>query len=151
MASRDAGEGTGGSATTSSTGTGGVSGGCSKNECPMSPPAAGTFCPCLDQECEYDQCPEDGALTTATCTGGAWSLQSAMCTASASCGETQCTPGFVCLNRASGIAITATCIEDPCGSSPLACSCAADVCPTSQGNTCAVMGDALYCACTICQ
>jgi hypothetical protein len=144
--------GTGGATLTGSTSSASTSGGaCTKGVCPMFPPSAGAPCPCDGQECPYDQCPEDGPLTTATCAAGVWSLQSASCLGA--CGSTQCTPGFVCLHHVGGPIGTMPeeCVPDPCGSSPLSCSCATSLCPTGEGFTCAVMGGDLVCGCPLCK
>jgi hypothetical protein len=139
------------SATSSSSGA--SCGGCSKTVCPMFPPTAGAACACCDQTCPYDQCPQDGSLTTATCINGTWSLESANCAAASPCGSTQCTPGFVCLHHIGGavMSMLETCIPNPCGPSALACSCATSVCPTNPGDSCMAMGNDLLCACAACQ
>jgi hypothetical protein len=149
--------GSGGASTSMTTATttssGGSCGGCSKTVCPMFPPTAGSPCACCDQTCPYNQCPQDGSLATVTCISGAWSLQTESCEATSACGLTQCTPGFVCLHHVGGPVTTMPekCIPNPCGTSPLACSCATSVCPADPGDTCSVMGSDLYCGCSLCQ
>jgi hypothetical protein len=138
-----------GSASTSTT----SSGACAKGMCPMFPPTAGEPCPCFGEACPYDQCPEDGSLTTATCTAGTWALQTESCAGTPPCGMLQCTPGFVCLHHIGG-PVTSTpeqCVQDPCGASPLSCSCATNVCPTGDGYTCSVMDGDLVCGCPLCK
>jgi hypothetical protein len=145
--------GAGGATTTTTVTSGSKSGACSKGVCPMFPPTAGSACPCFGMVCPYEQCPQDGPLLTATCDAGSWSLATAPCGAAPACGTTECTPGFVCLHHVGGPIGTMPqeCIPDPCGGSPLSCACAADVCPTGNGYTCAVTGNDLVCGCQLCK
>jgi hypothetical protein len=144
--------GTGGASTTTATGGAGA-GACAKGVCPMYVPAGGQPCPCFGMTCPYDQCPEDGSLMTATCDNGSWSIQVAECTSATQCGATQCTPGFVCAHRIGGPVtnMPVRCIPNPCGASPLACSCATTVCPTGADTVCEVMDNDLFCGCPTCK
>jgi hypothetical protein len=134
-----------GGATTGTASSGG-GGGAPSCPCPMFPPAEGSTCACAGASCPYDQCAEDGPFTTATCTAGAWSLAVASCML-VPCGEKACPPGDVCLHVEGGAPANLSCIPDPCGASPLACSCATSVCPDDclSGS-----GTDLFCGCDNC-
>jgi hypothetical protein len=92
--------------------------------CPPTPPASGGAC-VGQASCFYDVCPSAGR-TQATCTAGAWVVETAAC-GQVSCqgnyaaGRT-CSSGEVCLVQIGGTLVI-SCIANPCGTGPASPEC----------------------------
>jgi len=93
--------------------------------CPRAAPANGSSCGSNSMSCFYDDCPSNGR-TQATCTGGAWSVQTAAC-GNVSClgapAVTTCPSGQICLIVESGT-IGVQCVSNTCGQGAISPACA---------------------------
>lgn len=113
--------GSGGSA-----GTGGSAG--ASAQCPESPPSDGSPCVAAGQACHYQDCAGAG-LTTAQCVSASWVVETSACdTFLCSGAGDECSAGQICSIMQGG-AIFSECVENPCGTGPVTCACAAPSCP----------------------
>ena len=106
---------------------------CPKVSCPLTPPAHGTDCSCLEgKQCVYD-CGMATVATDATCgASGTWVLQSRPCPGP--CGNVTCMLGQVCVTKLKqGLVDNQYCTPTAC-SGELTCQCAGTLC--GVGYTC---------------
>jgi hypothetical protein len=93
--------------------------------CPQTAPVNGSSCGSNSLSCFYDDCPSTGR-TQATCSGGAWSVQTLAC-GNVSClgspAVTTCPSGQLCLITESGT-ISVQCVNNTCGQGPISPACA---------------------------
>jgi hypothetical protein len=140
-------------ATTASSTSSSAGGPCEQGTCPGTRPGSGAACDCPNLVCTYDECPVDGPYEVATCAGtNGWAVSVLPCsTVMVPCGGTTCPPGAVCVTEISGFGMPPSyCVEDPCGSAPLDCSCALSACPAAVGFTCSVADGGITCTCDDC-
>lgn len=95
--------------------------------CPQAPPTQGAACASASLSCFYDNCPSSGR-TQATCSGGAWSVQTGACGTLTCTGYPDpsfgCASGKVCVVSAGGT-ISASCADNGCGAGPVSDQCVA--------------------------
>ena len=119
---------------------------CSGPTCPLAPPTDGQPCEAA-MTCSYIDCPAVGT-TTAWCDlgTGSWSVDVTPC-AEFPCGNDgnlMCQPGEVCVQTVGGAGITVRCAPNPCGVSPIECTCAgAEIC--GDVTACTVNGTTVSC------
>ena len=132
-ASGGGGSGGGGSGgSTGSGGSGGGGGGSPLASCPGAVPTAGAACSNVPS-CFYEDCAA-GGRTVASCTNGAWSVETGPCTG-AFCLSQTCAIGQVCLMRVGG-ALLIDCVPNTCGASAIGCGCL----QSCAGSACTVGG-----------
>jgi hypothetical protein len=122
------GGGSGGS--TGTGGAGGAGGSTGQAPCPSTPPQSGAAC--TSGDCAYENCAGEGR-TAASCRNGAWVVETAACDV-VTCGSVTCAAGQICLQQVGG-ALISSCVQNTCGSAPIACSCLG-----SCVGTCSVLG-----------
>jgi hypothetical protein len=125
------GSGVGGTGGASARGGTGGGGGSVLASCPGVAPAPGQGCNAA-ASCFYEDCAGSGR-TVATCTNGAWAVETGPCTG-VFCQSQTCAVGQVCVVRAGG-ALLVDCASNTCGSGAIGCGCL-----QSCAGTCAVSG-----------
>jgi len=114
-----------------STGSGG-GGGSPLASCPGAVPTEGAPCSNV-ASCFYEECTA-GGRTVASCTNGAWSVETGPCTG-VFCLSQTCAIGQVCLMRVGG-ALLIDCVPNTCGASAIGCGCL----QSCAGSACTVGG-----------
>lgn len=110
------------------------------NNCPATPPMAGSACePCADvPACTYNDCAGAGR-TVAQCVGNAWQVMTEACDAT-DCDGLKC-GAQVCLTVQGQAAGDKRCADDPCAGGPLTCECAASLCTGEfNADVCSIFG-----------
>jgi len=144
-----AGHGVGGGSGTGGRTMGGTGGATPAPRCPEAAPAPASSCSSGGQECYYEDCAGSGR-TLATCTGGAWSVETGACATvrcSASPISMSCASGQICVVLEGG-AVIAMCAPNPCGQGPLDADCL-----PAQYATCSVqksIADGVTIICNTC-
>ncbi|MBN2573983.1 MAG: hypothetical protein JXP73_05400 [Deltaproteobacteria bacterium] len=104
---------------------------CAIPDCPQAPPKDETTCGPVDHTCYYEDCAGAGR-TLATCSAGAWTVQSAACSAFACQADDvapdglTCPAGMVCVittHSGGALIVTPMCVEHACGTGPLTAQC----------------------------
>jgi hypothetical protein len=130
-ASHDASGGGGTTGTGGTTGAGG-GGGSAPVGCPIAAPTDGDSCNAATS-CFYEDCAGAGR-TVATCTNGAWNVQTGACTG-VFCQSQTCAIGQVCMMRIGG-ALLVECVPNTCGAAAIGCGCL----QSCLGSDCSVSG-----------
>jgi hypothetical protein len=114
---------------------------CPQPTCPATAPTAAAACGPVDYTCYYESCTTTGR-TLATCSAGAWKLQTAACTditcagGGVTPGSLTCPAGEVCVVQTSiggAYMVTPMCVAQTCGSGPISLQCV----PSTYG-TCTI-------------
>ncbi len=123
--------------------TGGT-GGNATVACPRVAPASGSSCTASGQSCIYEDCGRSG-VTVATCQD-TWSVTTSACSETVRCpypSSQTCSAGQICIVYAGG-ALYARCVDNPCGTGPVDCSCLG-VCSGVCNTLSTTSGVAVYC------
>jgi hypothetical protein len=103
-------------------------GGAALGDCPAALPSSGSACLIIG-ECFYEDCAGSGR-SAATCSNGAWAVQTAACAATHCIGagsSPSCAPGQIC-SISEGGTLVSMCNESTCGTGPVTCACAGALC-----------------------
>ena len=96
-----------------------------------------------------DQCAQGGFYEQALCDGNTWSSSSFECIG-VQCGNMNCKPGQICVEKTFGFSIEYSCEDDPCGTQPLSCACAEQLCGGDPLVCTNAQDSTLYCDCLVC-
>lgn len=124
--------GAGGGGASGGGASGGAGGGAALGNCPAAEPADGQACS-VAASCFYEDCAGSGGRAVATCSNGAWAVETGPCTG-VFCQSQTCAVGQVCVVRAGG-ALLVDCAANTCGSAAIGCGCL-----QSCAGTCTVTG-----------
>lgn len=104
---------------------------CPSPTCPSVAPSDGTSCGPVDYKCFYESCATTGR-TLATCSGGAWKIETAACSTITCAGggitptSLTCDAGKVCVvvtSTGGAYMVTPMCVSHTCGTGPVTPQC----------------------------
>jgi hypothetical protein len=112
-----------------------TAGGACNGMCPAAAPTGGD-CACISF-CRYYECAGRGRVV-AVCDGQKWTIKTQPCSEVICANLAACPAGKICVETQTG-ATSRQCVDNPCGSGNVGCSCAASACLigrcTDQGES----------------
>jgi hypothetical protein len=122
--------------------------------CPASSPRNGDSCdPCRDAtQCRYDRCDGGDGVAVASCNGQTkrWQVLVGACESPCRAQGMSCDPDEICVRRSGGAGFNYSCEDNPCGSNPVTCQCAAPACGGDPWVCSSANDQLVTCSCLTC-